>query len=136
MRLASAGLGGAKRVNGFDSSSILLFSPVAVVRLMVGRLSVGICGEGGRKDAGICDGGSNRPVGSDDGLTAVLGEPENGMVNRGRNFALLGSRISRDSMRMASFSERTSVVVEEGEEETKGFSVRRGMILVVSRDYD
>jgi len=58
------------------------------------------------------------------------------MVNRGRNFALLGSRISRDSMRMASFSERTSVVVEEGEEETKGFSVRRGMILVVSRDYD
>jgi len=47
--LASAGVGGEKRVSGLEASSILLFSPVAVVRLMVGKLRVGICGDGGRK---------------------------------------------------------------------------------------
>jgi len=49
MRRASAGVGGWKRVIGRSSS--LLFSPVAVVRLIVGRESVAalICGDGGRK---------------------------------------------------------------------------------------
>ena len=42
MRLASAGDGGEKSVKGLGESSILLFSPVAVVRLIVGKLRVGI----------------------------------------------------------------------------------------------
>jgi hypothetical protein len=35
-------VGGEKRVKGLATSSILLFSPVAVVRLIVGRLREGV----------------------------------------------------------------------------------------------
>ncbi len=111
--------------------SILLFSPVAVVKLIVGRLSVGICGEGGLKLVGTCCGGSNRPE-AVSGRCCTFGcELVKGMLNLGRNLLLI-SLISREVMLIGSFSERTSmVVVEEGGEEAKGLSVRSGMVLVV-----
>ena len=99
-------------------------SPAAVVRLIVGRLNVGICGEGGRKVEGICAGGSNRAVDSADFVD--LGVPANGIEgieNRGRNFGRVcvcvcvcvadGSLISLVSIRIGSFSDKTSVEVME-----------------------
>ena len=111
-------------------SSILLFSPVAVVRLIVGRLNVDICGDGGRKEGGICRGGSSFAAGSV-GLGAVLGELEKGIEKRGRNFDLL-SLLSCDSIWVGSFSDSSSTVVvgEGGEDERNGLSVRSGMVLV------
>ena len=110
------GVGGEKRVKGLVTSSILLFSPVAVVRLMVGRLREGVWGEGGRKDVGC--GASSREF-------AGLGAPVKGRLKRGLYFSL----DSRVSTRMGSFSESRSGG-EEGDE-AKGLRVRIGMFLVL-----
>jgi hypothetical protein len=95
---------------------------VAVVRLIVGRLRVGICGEGGLNVAGIADGASSlgvvvvMGVGSDAGRCVVLGEDANGTVNLGRNLDLVlvggveSARTSWVSMRIGSFSFQISVV--------------------------
>ena len=91
---------------------------------------MGICGEGGRKDVGIACGASNLDTTSV-GFGAVLGELAKGIEKRGRNFCLL-SLLSRVSIWMGSFSDRSSTVdvVEGGEGEVKGLSVRSGMDLV------
>ena len=99
---------------------------------------MGICGEGGRYAEDMRSGGSSREfagvVGSA-GLS-VLGEKlgsENRGLNLGRGGAISRtSRTSRASMRMGYFSDRISVtvVVEAGEEEVNGLSVRIGIVLV------
>lgn len=53
-----------------------------------------------------------------------------GMEKRGRNLALTATgAISRVSMRMGSFSEKTVSVEEVSGEGAKGLRVRRGMFL-------
>lgn len=114
----------------------MLFSAVAVVRLIVGRLKVGICGEGGRNEVGICCGASSLDVCS--AVLGVLGEFVKGMENRGLpNFSLL-SFTSLVSIRIGSFSDKISVVVveESGEEGVNGLKVRSGMVLVLLKDYN
>ena len=95
---------------------------MAVVRLIVGKLSVGIWGEGGRKEVGICDGGSSL-VDCCSGLVVLGVAVEKGIEKRGRNLGRGGveSLTSRVSILMGSFSEMMSVVVvEESGEDTKG----------------
>lgn len=103
MRFASAGEGGEKRVSGCFISSILLFSPVAVVRLMVGRLRVGICGDGGRKAGILCCGATNLDAGS--GVRGEVCFDTNGTENLDLKRGLVVSLESRESGRMGSFSE-------------------------------
>ena len=95
---------------------------------MVGRLRVGICGEGGLKLVGSGFGGSNLPDALS-GRCTLFCELAKGMLNLGRNLLLM-SLISRVVMLIGSFSERASVAVEEGGEEANGLSVRSGMVLV------
>ena len=104
------------------------------MRLIVGRLSVGICGDGGRKVGNCGCGASSLELGSV-AFGGSLGEAEKGTENRGRNLGLLlaGSLASLVSMRIGSFSDRISVVgvAEGGGGEAKGLNVRIGMVLVL-----
>lgn len=94
----------------------MLFSPVAVVRLMVGRLSVGICGLGGRNVENC--GASNLVCSNVDADLTFLGDVlEKGRLKRGRvNRRFVCAVTSRVSMmRIGSFSDRMVSVVAAGE---------------------
>jgi hypothetical protein len=110
MRRASSGDGGWKRVIGL--SSILLFSPVAVVRLIVGsdRVARLTWGEGGRRVASWGFGCRDEDLGDEKKLAMRL-----------EGFVAADFEDWRDGFSLSAST--------EGEEEfaTKGLMVRIGM---------